>query len=359
MPGSRTLSIVAPAGFSNSTCGYCTSPGSGKRSKAKSSASYGFWAYQLTPQHYQQLIDRGWRRSGHYLYKPDNSRTCCKQIPIRLKVDQYKASKHHRRALHNLFWRIHGTQQKPAKWKGKWGRQREWSPVSRWREIEWNDRDQPVKKYDKNDMGGFAERLGGPKSRRLETTLVPASSSEEKYKLYRKYQAKVHGETEDKTSGRKSWERFLVDTPMRLTSPITREALSETQAMRAEENPADLNSQSSIPWGTYHHEYRLDGQMFAVGVLDILPKCISSVYLFYDPDYDHLQVGKVAALREIALAKQLRSKRGMETLQYYYLGFYIETCQKMKYKAEYKPSQVLDCVSLQLKKGDASPVDRI
>jgi arginyl-tRNA--protein-N-Asp/Glu arginylyltransferase len=30
-----------------------------------------------------------------------------------------------------------------------------------------------------------------------------------------------------------------------------------------------------------------------VGVVDILPSCLSSVYCFYDPDYRGLSLGKV------------------------------------------------------------------
>ena len=31
--------------------------------------------------------------------------------------------------------------------------------------------------------------------------------------------------------------------------------------------------------GSYHQCYRLDGQLIALGVLDLLPHCVSSVYL--------------------------------------------------------------------------------
>ena len=31
--------------------------------------------------------------------------------------------------------------------------------------------------------------------------------------------------------------------------------------------------------GSYHHCYRLDGRLVAIGVLDLLPNCVSSVYL--------------------------------------------------------------------------------
>ncbi len=31
--------------------------------------------------------------------------------------------------------------------------------------------------------------------------------------------------------------------------------------------------------GSYHQCYRLDGKLVAMGVLDLLPTCVSSVYL--------------------------------------------------------------------------------
>jgi len=45
--------------------------------------------------------------------------------------------------------------------------------------------------------------------------------------------------------------------------------------------------------------HRIDGKVFMVGVLDITPQVLSSVYLFYNPDYEFLSPGTLAALREI------------------------------------------------------------
>lgn len=41
------------------------------------------WAHSLTVQDYQALIDRGWRRSGSYCYKPLNDETCCPMYTIK------------------------------------------------------------------------------------------------------------------------------------------------------------------------------------------------------------------------------------------------------------------------------------
>lgn len=55
----------------------------------------------------------------------------------------------------------------------------------------------------------------------------------------------------------------------------------------------------SIPnaYGSYHMQYWLDGKLIAVGVIDILTQCVSSVYLFYDPEFHFLNLGTYSALR--------------------------------------------------------------
>jgi arginyl-tRNA--protein-N-Asp/Glu arginylyltransferase len=37
-------------------------------------------------QVYQEMVDRNWRRSGQYTYKPILSQSCCPQYPIRFIV---------------------------------------------------------------------------------------------------------------------------------------------------------------------------------------------------------------------------------------------------------------------------------
>jgi arginyl-tRNA--protein-N-Asp/Glu arginylyltransferase len=89
--------------------------------------------------------------------------------------------------------------------------------------------------------------------------------------------------------------------------------------------------------GTYHQHYTLNGDvLIAVGVVDILPTGLSSVYLFYDPDFAHqiVPLGRYAILKEIEWTRE-------HGYPYYYLGYYIESCPKMRYKAEYRPSELL------------------
>ncbi|KAA0178439.1 hypothetical protein FNF27_00288 [Cafeteria roenbergensis] len=92
-------------------------------------------------------------------------------------------------------------------------------------------------------------------------------------------------------------------------------------------------------YGSYHHKYYLDDQLVAVGVVDVLPNCLSSVYVFYDPDMPRLQLGRYTALREIQWVQAAHAR--LPRLRYYYMGYYVHSCQKMRYKADYKPSELL------------------
>lgn len=53
-------------------------------------------------------------------------------------------------------------------------------------------------------------------------------------------------------------------------------------------------------YGSFHQQYLLDGRIVAVGVIDILPTCVSSVYLYYHPDFASLSLGSYSALRSVA-----------------------------------------------------------
>lgn len=55
-------------------------------------------------------------------------------------------------------------------------------------------------------------------------------------------------------------------------------------------------------YGSFHHQYWLDDKLIAVGVIDILPGSVSSVYFFYDPDYNFLSLGTYGSLRWVLFA---------------------------------------------------------
>eukprot|EP00804_Cyclotella_cryptica_P008715 CCRYP_020486-RC/>CCRYP_020486-RC protein AED:0.02 eAED:0.02 QI:575/1/1/1/1/0.75/4/3815/350 len=53
------------------------------------SKSYGLLFDYLPYDTYQELIDRGWRRSGKHLYRPHNFESCCPAISIRLDTTKF------------------------------------------------------------------------------------------------------------------------------------------------------------------------------------------------------------------------------------------------------------------------------
>ncbi|MCC7515985.1 MAG: arginyltransferase [Pseudomonadales bacterium] len=71
-------------------------------------------------------------------------------------------------------------------------------------------------------------------------------------------------------------------------------------------------------------------RLIAVSVCDRFDNGYSAVYTFYDPDEDKRSLGVYAILNQIARAQ-------LEGLDYLYLGYWIENCNKMRYKTQYQP----------------------
>ncbi|VDK41825.1 unnamed protein product [Dibothriocephalus latus] len=101
------------------------------------------------------------------------------------------------------------------------------------------------------------------------------------HKVYADYQMAVHGDSADEVK-LSQFLRFLVQSPLVSSD-------SGRKQKKGEEAPG---------FGSYHQQYWLDGEkLIAIGVVDLLPGCLSSVYLFYHPDYAFLRLGTYAALR--------------------------------------------------------------
>ncbi|GCB61813.1 hypothetical protein scyTo_0012976 [Scyliorhinus torazame] len=139
----------------------------------------------------------------------------------------------------------------------------------------------------------------------------------ESYKVYRRYQMHVHKDTEVMAS-EAEYRRFFCSTPL------------------VGEDPADG---PDTGYGSFIEQFLLDGKIIALGLLDILPEGINSQYLCYDPDYSSLSLGVYSALREIALTQRLNEK--VPRMKYYYLGPYVHSCVKVKYKLLYQPTELL------------------
>ncbi|XP_059738066.1 arginyl-tRNA--protein transferase 1 isoform X7 [Bos taurus] len=397
-------------------CGYCKNE-SGSRSN-------GMWAHSMTVQDYQDLIDRGWRRSGKYVYKPVMNQTCCPQYTIRCRPLQFQPSKSHKKVLKKMLKflakgeiskgncedepmeptvedavssdfglinkldihcdlktlnddlkkSLESEEKKKAKREEsneithsqdmeeklgsgepscsvkvhtapQPGRGADLSkpPCRKAKEI--RKERKRLKLMQQNPAGereGFQaqcqpssllppktksnepksledlifESLPENASHKLEVRVVrssPPSSQfkatfQESYQVYKRYQMVVHRDPPDKPTV-SQFTRFLCSSPL-----------------ETENSP----NGPDCGYGSFHQQYWLDGKIIAVGVIDILPYCVSSVYLYYDPDYSFLSLGVYSALREIAFTRQLHEKTPQ--LSYYYMGFYIHSCPKMKYK---------------------------
>ncbi|CAD7686557.1 unnamed protein product [Nyctereutes procyonoides] len=409
-------------------CGYCKNE-SGSRSN-------GMWAHSMTVQDYQDLIDRGWRRSGKYVYKPVMNQTCCPQYTIRCRPLQFQPSKSHKKVLKKMlkflakgeiskgncedepmeptmedtvagdFGLINKLDircdlktlsddvkesfESEEKKKGRSPKKEESKELIQSQHIEEKlgsgEPSHPVKVHTApkperadlskppcrkakeirkerkrlklmhqnpaGELAGFqaqgeppslfqpkANKSNQPKSledlifeslpenasHKLEVRLVPVSFEDPEFKssfsqsfsLYVKYQMAIHQDPPDEC-GKTEFTRFLCSSPLEAENPP---------------HGPDCG------YGSFHQQYWLDGRIIAVGVIDILPYCVSSVYLYYDPDYSFLSLGVYSALREIGFTRQLHQKTSQ--LSYYYMGFYIHSCPKMKYKGQYRPSDLL------------------
>ncbi len=81
---------------------------------------------------------------------------------------------------------------------------------------------------------------------------------------------------------------------------------------------------------TLFYEFRLGSKLLAVAVLDAFENGLSAVYTFFHPDYAKRSLGVFALLWEIEHTRQMQ-------LDWLYLGYWIQQCQKMSYKIEYQP----------------------
>ena len=201
--------------------------------------------------------------------------------------------------------------------------------------------------------------------RKLTVTTLPAHESAldpDVYCLYAHYQHEIHGDPDpfqdeikddnndpwgDHAWGKrapKGWKARLLQAlrqkfasyPPERQDHLVRHFVQFYEFLVENPYPLPSINEGHVGGGTFHQQYRINGVLIAVGVVDILPQGLSSVYVFYDPAFsrDVAPLGKYTALREIEWTQT-------HGLPYYYMGYYVHSCVKMKYKADYAPSQLL------------------
>jgi arginyl-tRNA--protein-N-Asp/Glu arginylyltransferase len=137
----------------------------------------------------------------------------------------------------------------------------------------------------------------------LEVSFEMPSSSDEVYHLYADYINQRHSDGDMYPPSLEQFESFLCQGP----------AASNTRFIC----------------------FRLEQKLLAVAVVDMLPKGLSAIYTFFDPAFDVRSLGRLAVLWQIRWAQS-------QAMDFVYLGYWIKACQKMAYKAEYRPLQVFE-----------------
>ncbi|XP_018333588.1 arginyl-tRNA--protein transferase 1 isoform X2 [Agrilus planipennis] len=401
-------------------CGYCNNQ--------NCSVLYGMWAEQLTVEDYQNLIDRGWRRSGKYCYKPVMHETCCPQYTIRCEALKFHPSKSQKKVIKrfNKFITDDSKQEKGDNISDNSSNTENSGENS---SIGFISRQQPTNELDfskfKDNTVQSADdcnidessdnRLDKAKVHINETKCDSEVAEEHKevdsnianttatttevvkkgvgadpsrppckkaklLRIERKQQKLIQkglkiGQKETAKNEQKKLEDFIDQIPENAKHKLklqienisevhphfqTEAALFEKYQMAIhndERNDCDpkqfqeflvdtplktvrsRGENGTVMLGSFHQQYWIDDKLIAVGVIDILPKCVSSVYFFYDPEYRFLTLGTYGSLREIYFVRSLHQI--LPSIEYYYMGYYIHSCPKMRYKGRLGNSLLL------------------
>jgi arginine-tRNA-protein transferase len=89
------------------------------------------------------------------------------------------------------------------------------------------------------------------------------------------------------------------------------------------------------PFETQEWCYYLGKKLVGVGYVDCLPAGLSAIYFFHDPEERKRSLGTYNVLSVIRKAAEWK-------LPHVYLGYYVNGCRSLEYKARFKPHEVLN-----------------
>ena len=169
----------------------------------------------------------------------------------------------------------------------------------------------PAKQFTPNR----SQRRAWAQHAHLEASLHPLQDNTEHYELYQRYQRARHPNGGMDNDDHESYRNFLLQ--------------SHVDSLLV--------------------EFREQGMLRMVSVIDLLGDGLSSVYTFYEPDLPRARFGVYNVLWQIELCRKL-------ALDFVYLGYWIERSRKMAYKTGYQPAQgLIDGVWRTLDKHAMSP----
>ncbi|HEX8341636.1 MAG TPA: arginyltransferase [Tepidisphaeraceae bacterium] len=147
---------------------------------------------------------------------------------------------------------------------------------------------------------GASQRRCWRRNADLRVTTDRPRLSDEKFTLYSRYVHDWHAKPEE--ANREALQGFLYDSPT----------------------------------DTIEFEYRDPaGRLLGVGICDRSRQSLSSVYFYFDPREARRGLGTFGALVELDYCRRL-------AIDYYYLGYFVEGCGAMNYKATFRPHELLD-----------------
>lgn len=85
---------------------------------------------------------------------------------------------------------------------------------------------------------------------------------------------------------------------------------------------------------TLEFQYIRDGNLLAVGLVDVGENDASSVYFYFDPSASKRSLGTFSLLYELHWLAEHQKR-------YHYLGFYNASCGPLRYKAGFAPHELL------------------
>lgn len=196
--------------------------------------------WQLTSESYGELLCRGWRRFGNYVFRPQ-CRACNKCRPLRVDAKQFRASKSQRRTL--------------------------------------------------------------KRNQHIEVSVGSPDVSDERIELFNNY----HRDMTD----RRGWTEHQISVP----------------------NYAEGFLGSDFDFA-YEFQYRDEGRLVGVSLVDATACGLSSMYFYHDPAWRPLGPGTYSVLMEIEAARRM-------DVPHLYLGYWIHENQSMEYKARFRPHELL------------------
>lgn len=381
--GGTQIELMAVETYQN--CSYCSSH--------EGSADSWLLSRNIKPTQYQMLLDRGWRRIGYFICKPIVDKGCCRQYAIRCDALNFIPSKSQRQVLKRMrkFLMTEGDDDL-ENWISKTKNRSSSSAkneksldldndvghlksVSNQRSVETVphplesadvSKTETPKIVKKDVCPGLGPDPNKPKclksklcrrnkkdgrfndnppnisdpytslrssiphlnpseqfKRNFKVILVPARESDpyfkstvnESFEVFKIFQTVVLKEAESEWSFSK-WARCFIDCPV----------------------PHDLSG-TGPGYGNFHQQYILDGKIIAVGVITLIPNALVTEYFYYHPDYRFLTLGIYSAINEICFMNELHQMDNRH--RRYYLGAYTHSSPKMRYKLQFKPSEIL------------------